>query len=223
MWRKLHVIHMGIPIEQFNKDDADPMNQGVDPTILFIGRQVPEKGEGVLLEAVALLLERSVEVQVTVAGDGDARPDFEQLADRLCIASHVSFPGPVGQDDIRSLYAAASIFCLPSFAEGVPCVLMEAMAMETPVVSTPIAGIPELIDNGHTGLLVTPGRADLLAEALERLLADPELRQTMGSVAREKVIRDFNNESCAAQLHALFAAELAPEAAQRQESIPTMA
>jgi glycosyltransferase involved in cell wall biosynthesis len=207
-WGKLHVIHMGIPIEQFTYDGTDDRPVDTGPTILFIGRQVPEKGEGVLLEAVALLVERGVDVRVTVAGDGDARPDFERLAERLGISARVSFPGPVGQDDICALYAGASIFCLPSFAEGVPCVLMEAMAMETPVVSTPIAGIPELIEDGKTGLLVGPGRADLLADALERLLTDPELCRAMGSAAREKVIREFDNESCAEQLHTLFSAQL---------------
>ncbi len=208
MWSKLHVIHVGIPIEQFTDHRPGALRSHEDRTILLIGRQVPEKGHGVLLEAVALLLERGLEVKATLAGDGAARADFEGLAERLSIAARVSFPGAVGQDDICALYADASIFCLPSFAEGVPGVLMEAMAMETPVVSTRIAGISELIDDGHTGLLVAPGRADLLADALERLLRDPALRRAMGSAAREKVIREFNTETSAEQLHALFAREL---------------
>jgi glycosyltransferase involved in cell wall biosynthesis len=208
MWDKLHVIHVGIPIEQFTDHRADASLSEEDPTILLIGRQVPEKGQGVLLEAVALLVERGLEVHVTLAGDGAARPDFERLAERLGVATRVSFPGAVGQDDICALYADASIFCLPSFAEGVPGVLMEAMAMETPVVSTRIAGISELIDDGHTGLLVAPGRADQLADALERLLTDPELCHAMGSAAREKVIREFNTETSAERLHALFLQEL---------------
>jgi colanic acid/amylovoran biosynthesis glycosyltransferase len=210
MWDKLHVIHVGIPIEQFTDDGAHASPVQADPTVLLIGRQVAEKGQGVLLEAIALLVERGLRVRATLAGDGAARGDFERLAERLGIAARVSFPGAVGQDDICALYAAASIFCLPSFAEGIPGVLMEAMAMETPVVSTRIAGIPELIEDGRTGLLVSPGRPDQLADALERLLAEPELCRAMGSAGREKVVEEFNTERSAEQLYALFLDQLAP-------------
>lgn len=214
MWDKLHVIHVGIPIDQFTDHGTYTSPADADPTILLIGRQVPEKGQGVLLEAVALLIERGIQVRVTLAGDGASRPDFERLAEKLGIASRTFFAGAVGQDDICALYAGASIFCLPSFAEGVPGVLMEAMAMETPVVSTRIAGISELIDDGHTGLLVAPGRADQLADALEQLLCDPARCRMIGSAAREKVVEEFNTESSAEQLHALFLSRLAPELAQ---------
>jgi colanic acid/amylovoran biosynthesis glycosyltransferase len=213
-WDKLHVIHVGIPIGQFTNDGETASPSPADPSILFIGRQVPEKGQGVLLEAVALLAKRGTHVNVMLAGEGAARPAFECLAKHLGIASRISFPGAVGQDDIRALYAGASVFCLPSFAEGVPGVLMEAMAMETPVIATRIAGIPELIDDGHTGLLVRPGRADLLADALERLLTDSALCHELGSAARAKVIREFNSESSADELYALFQRQLAPARAQ---------
>jgi colanic acid/amylovoran biosynthesis glycosyltransferase len=210
-WAKLHVIHVGIPIEQFTNDGEQARSSPGDQLILFIGRQVPEKGQGVLLEAVALLAERGIDANVTLAGEGATRPELEHLARRLGIASRTSFPGAVSQDDIRGLYADASVFCLPSFAEGIPVVLMEAMAMEIPVVSTRITGVPELVDDGHTGLLVAPGRPDQLADALEQLLADSVLRREMGSAARERVIRDFNAEVSADELYALFQRELAPQ------------
>ena len=212
-WNRLHVVHVGVPIEQFTNSKAEGLQQDHElrnPVILFIGRQVPEKGQAVLLEAVALLAEREREVDVVLAGDGPWRAEFERLAKRLGLISRVSFPGAVGQDEIRDLYASASIFCLPSFAEGVPVVLMEAMAMELPVVSTRITGIPELIDDGHTGLLVAPGRADELADALERLLVDPALRREIGSHARKKVICEFNTEKSAKQLYELFVRALSP-------------
>jgi colanic acid/amylovoran biosynthesis glycosyltransferase len=203
VWDKLHVVHVGIPIEQFTRSEngGQPREH---PTILFIGRQVPEKGQAVLLEAMVLLANRGHRVNVTLAGEGQARRELEHLAERLGVASQVSFPGAVGQEEIHALYAGASIFCLPSFAEGVPGVLMEAMAMRLPVVSTRITGIPELIDDGHTGLLVTPGRPDELADALERLLVDPSLCRDMGLSAREKVVSEFNTERTAEQLYALF-------------------
>ncbi len=202
-WDKLHVIHVGIPIAQFTRN-GNGSRPSARPTILFIGRQVPEKGQAVLLQATALLAERGHTVDVVLAGEGQARPEFERLAQRLGVASQVSFPGAVGQEEIHALYAGASIFCLPSFAEGIPGVLMEAMAMRLPVVSTRITGIPELVDDGATGLLVAPGRTDELADALQRLLTDPSLCHEMGSNAREKVVCEFNTASSSERLYALF-------------------
>lgn len=206
VWDRLHVIHVGIPIAQFTRSENGNHHRG-HPTILFIGRQVPEKGQAVLLEAAVLLAERGHRVNVTLAGEGQERTKLEHLAEQLGLAEWVSFPGAVGQEEIHALYEGASIFCLPSFAEGIPGVLMEAMAMRLPVVSTRITGIPELVDDGRTGLLVAPGRADELAGALERLLVDPSLGRTLGSSARDKVVREFNTESSAEQLYALFAQE----------------
>ncbi|HEX4837613.1 MAG TPA: glycosyltransferase family 4 protein [Solirubrobacteraceae bacterium] len=202
MWGKLHVVHCGIPLAQFTRaQDEEPSG---DPTIVCLGRLVPEKGQGVLLQSVAMLAERGLTVNVTLAGEGPARAMLELLALELGLASRTSFPGAIGQDDIHALYASASIFCLPSFAEGVPGVLMEAMAMELPVVSTRITGVPELVQDGHTGLLVAPGRVDELADALERLLTDPSLRRELGARGRELVIEQFNTDRSAEQLAELF-------------------
>lgn len=215
-WPRLRMLHVGIPLEQFTRTIDSPSDNGAPtpkplPKILLIGRQVPEKGQAVLLEAVALLALRGRRTDVTIAGDGPSRAGFEALARRLRVADQVSFPGAVGQDEIHALYADASIFCLPSFAEGIPCVLMEAMAMELPVVSTRITGIPELIQDGVSGLLVAPGRADELADALERLLCDPALRRSLGSRARAKVLADFNTIDAAEGLRDLFVRELPEE------------
>ncbi len=222
MWDKLHVLHVGIPIAQFTPTDAawphserTPAPASTEPTVLFIGRQVPEKGQGVLLQAAALLAARGHRIKLTLAGEGPARAAFEALAQRLGLAEQVSFPGAVGQEEIHALYAGAAVFCLPSFAEGIPGVLMEAMAMEVPVLSTRITGIPELIEDGRDGLLVAPGRADELADALERLLADPALCRELGARGREKVLAQFNTIGSAEQLHELFVYELAPAGAPR--------
>jgi glycosyltransferase involved in cell wall biosynthesis len=209
-WKRLHVVHVGIPIAQFTRNSHLSPPPEEHPTILFVGRQVPVKGEAVLLEATLLLAERGHEFKVILAGCGPLQPTLESLAERLGVSHLVSFPGSVGQDDIHAFYECASIFCLPSFAEGVPCVLMEAMAMQIPVVSTRIAGIPELVDDGRTGLLVTPGRADVLADALARLLSDQSLCRELGSRARDKVKSDFNVEISAKQLYGLFAQKLLP-------------
>lgn len=214
VWERMHVVHCGIPIEQFtnsrNGDGARGRDQdsAVNPTVLYIGRLVPEKGQAILLKAVALLKERGRRVNLVLAGDGPLRLELERAAGHLEIATQSLFLGAVGQEEIYALYAGASVFCLPSYAEGVPVVLMEAMAMGVPVVSTRIAGIPELVQDGHTGLLVAPGRPDELADALQLLLDDQAFRGTMGKRAREKVVGDYNTVGTAIRLYALFQREL---------------
>src|ERR1044072_1575981 len=126
-----------------------------------------------------MLAARGHLVDVILAGDGPLKSSLERRARQLGIASPISFPGAVGQDRLRELYESASIFCLPSFAEGVPVVLMEAMAMGLPTVSTRIAGISELIEDTVGGLVVAPGRPDELASRLEGLpSARPPRRPT---------------------------------------------
>ena len=215
LWERLHMVHVGIPIDRFtpaapasaaNGNGASNGN-GHRPTVLYIGRLVPEKGQAVLLEAVAELARRGTDVEVALAGEGSLRVDLEAKAGRLGIADRVRFLGAVGQDELRRLYEGAAIFCLPSFAEGVPVVLMEAMAMGLPVVTTPIAGIPELIEDGRSGVLVAPGRPDRLADSLATLAGDGELRQRLGEAGREAVERGFDCETTAAQLRDVFARE----------------
>ncbi len=210
-WPKLRVIHVGLPVEQFSPARAAEAAPCRDSRarILCIGRLVAEKGHAVLLEATTLLAARGCDVEVVLAGTGPERSRLEGAAADLGIADRVQFLGAVGQDELCSHYARASAFCLASFAEGVPVVLMEAMAMELPVVSTRITGIPELIEHGREGLLVTPGRPDELANALAKLLAEAALARELGERGREKVLRAFSAEASAAALYATFE-ELVP-------------
>jgi glycosyltransferase involved in cell wall biosynthesis len=205
-WDRLHVVHVGIPVEQFtpSRNGNGNGHAPVLPTILYIGRLVPEKGQAVLLEAVARLREEGREVQVKLAGEGELRAHLEELCREAGIEDRVSFLGAVSQERIRDLYAEADVFCLPSFAEGVPVVLMEAMAMGLPVVTTRIAGIPELVEDGSGGVVVAPGRVDELAGRIAALLDDPEKRSALGAAGREKVLAEFDAEASAAQLHDLF-------------------
>jgi colanic acid/amylovoran biosynthesis glycosyltransferase len=201
-WPKLHVVRCSVDADAF-RPPAERHRIG-PPEILCIGRLVPEKGQAVLLEALALLRDRGVPYSGIIAGGGPSADALARRARELGLTEHVSFPGPVGQDEIRSFYSAASIFCVPSFAEGLPGVIFEAMAMELPVISTHITAIPELVVQEQTGLLVTPGRADELADALERLIGDPDLRLAMGRAGREKVLREYNPEDLARRLESLF-------------------
>ena len=135
-------------------------------------------------------------------GDG---PDADALRDRARRAGvEVAFPGALSPDGVAGVLRAADVFCLPSFAEGLPVVLMEAMAAGLPVVSTAVMGIPELVTDDVSGLLVAPGRPDALADALRTLAEDPERRRALGQAGRETVLREFDVENSARALLDLF-------------------
>lgn len=207
-WDKLALVRCGVDAGRFfpSANGDGPAASGDDGPlrVLCVGRLVPDKGQGVLLEAMALLRDRGVAVELTYVGDGAARPDLERRAASLNLNSSVRFAGSVGQDRILDHYRHADVFCLPSFAEGIPVVLMEALACEVPVVTSHIMGVPELVQDGVSGLLVTPGRADLLADALEKLAADAELRRAMGAAGRRRVADEFRLDRSAAELHRRF-------------------
>ncbi len=207
-WPKLSVVRMGVDTERFAPGGGHP--RGAVPEgplrVLTVGRLVPEKGAPVLVQAVAELVASGVPTELTVVGAGPLAGALAAQVEAAGLGAHVRFLGAVGQEDLPDLYRAADAFCLPSFAEGLPVVLMEAMACGLPVVSTTIAGIPELVHDGATGLLVPPGRADLLAQALRRLAADPALRTALGTGARELVRRQHDAAGGPRLLVGLFGA-----------------
>jgi glycosyltransferase involved in cell wall biosynthesis len=176
-----------------------------------VGRLVPVKGQALLVEALAALGE---DWELDLVGDGPSRPALAAEVVRRGLGDRVRLWGPLGQDAVRTRYRAADAFCLPSFAEGVPVVLMEAMAMRLPVVATRVAGIPELVSHGETGLLVAPGSATELVGALERLAGDGDLRARLGEAARSRVARDYDLARNVAALRDVFVRYLeAPAAA----------
>jgi glycosyltransferase involved in cell wall biosynthesis len=160
--------------------------------LLAVGRLEEEKGHRYLLEAVAALGERGEEVELELVGDGSARGRLTEQARRLGIADRVEFRGSVGQDLLHRHYAAADVFCLPSLGEGVPVVLMEAMAMGLPVVATRVGGVPELVGDGAHGILVAPTEVGELVEAIAALGADAAARRRLGAAGRERVLAEFD-------------------------------
>jgi glycosyltransferase involved in cell wall biosynthesis len=206
-WPHIHVVRCGVDLQLY-VPPAERSTSASSSEILFVGRLLHGKGLPLLFEAITELRRRGLAASATVVGDGPARREFEDAAQRLRLAQHVRFLGPVGQDHIRELYAGADIFCLPSFAEGIPVVAMEAMAMELPVVTTRIMGIPELIEDGTEGLLVPPGRVDWLVEALERLVRSPDVRRRMGRAGRQKVHQDYDVAQSAERMRIVLEAEL---------------
>jgi glycosyltransferase involved in cell wall biosynthesis len=202
-WPKIHIVPLGVDPSAF-PPRRPPAPAGGEANILCVGRLVPEKGQLVLVTAMAKLQARGVRARLHFAGDGPSRGPLEALARSLGVTRAVTFHGSINQDRLKGLLAIADVFVLPSFAEGIPVALMEAMSMEIPCVSTFVAGIPELIESGTDGLLVPPSDADLLADAIERLIADENRRMAIGRAGRQKVMAKYNLEPNVRRLGGVF-------------------
>lgn len=199
-WAKMRIIHCGVDPARY---DGDP---GKEPgkRLLFVGRLAAVKGVLVLLDAFAKVLEKHPDAHLTLVGDGGERAKIEARARTLGLVEAVRFAGYLSQDEVADELALADLFVF-SFAEGVPVVLMEAMAARVPVVATRIAGISELVEDGVSGRLASPGDTPALAETISNLLDDPKLRVRMGDAGRAKIEAEFDLASEATRLAALIA------------------
>jgi glycosyltransferase involved in cell wall biosynthesis len=171
--------------------------------ILFCGRLGPRKGTFDLIKAFARISAQFPQAQLICAGDGDIEA-AKQLARELGISARVAFPGWISQEATRSELSRATVFALPSFAEGVPMALLEAMSWGVPVLTTPVGGIPEVVSSDQNGLLVKPGDVDAIERALGKLLASNALRIRLGSAARSTIIERFSLESAVAHLASIY-------------------
>ncbi len=187
------------PVERAKKQLLLPHNR---PMIGAAGRLSPEKGYDVLLRAVQMLLQKGVDAELAIVGEGDQRPELERLAAELGIKERVSFLGY--QADPRDWYEAMDLFVLSSLREGLPNVVLEAMALEVPVVATRIAGVPNVISDGENGLLVEAGSAQRLADAVGRLLLSPELRARLGSAGRSTIESRYGFAARMQKIRALY-------------------
>jgi colanic acid/amylovoran biosynthesis glycosyltransferase len=203
-WEKLHVIRCGIDTSNFaqrtEREIARP------PRVLMVARLSPEKGHLVLLEAVKLLSDRGRRIDLDLVGPGEYGTELRSLAESLGIADRVHFLGACSPSEINQQLRTSDVFCLPSFAEGLPVALMEAMAVGVPVVTTYISGIPELVIDGWTGMVVPAGRADMLASCIERLCDDDELYASIVAAGRTRVEEQHELTRNVPALAALFAA-----------------
>ncbi|ASP19587.1 putative teichuronic acid biosynthesis glycosyltransferase TuaC [Antarctobacter heliothermus] len=208
-WDRFHIVHCGVepdrytPIEREEKSRTD---------LVFVGRLAGVKGVPLLLNAMRRLqqppatddphraFDEPPAVHLTIVGDGPDRAALEQQAAGL----PVTFTGYRSQSEVAEILSKADIFVLPSFAEGLPVVLMEAMAAGLPVITTRIAGVPELVTHGYNGLLVPPGNETALFAAISTLVESPELRAQMGETGRETVKADFDIATEAKKLSWLF-------------------
>jgi glycogen synthase len=214
-----HALRAGAPASSirlvFNGTDLgrfSPVEHGngaADPRfgahMVFACRQLfPRKGIRFLIEAAAQLKPRFPDLKVVVAGDGFERPELVRLAAELGIAADVTFLGWVPNTELPSYYRAAALSVIPSLEEGFGIPAAEAMGCETPVVASDAGGLPEVVEDGVTGLVVPRGNSAALAAAIGSLLADPERRLRMGQAGRERALRLFDWDRTAAQFEEIY-------------------
>ena len=199
---KLHVIPNAIDLAPF--DTPHPPPQDAAPFVFTCAARLhPQKAHGVLLDAVALLVgggERHFKVRL--AGEGPLGPELAARVRTAGLDPWVEFLGV--RQDVPELFRASDAFVLPSLYEGLPLAVLEAMAAWLPVVATRVGGIPDLIEDGTHGLLVPPGDACALADAMGRLLRDRSAARAMGAAARVRAAREYDIDAVAARTVALF-------------------
>jgi glycosyltransferase involved in cell wall biosynthesis len=175
------------------------------PHMIFACRQLfPRKGIRFLIEAAARLKPRFPDLKLVLAGDGFERPELVHLAERLGITSDVTFLGWIPNAQLPPFYRAAAISVIPSLEEGFGIPAAEAMGCEIPVVASDAGGLPEVVENGVTGLVVPRGDVDALSEAIALLLNDPERRRRMGRAGRERALRLFDWDRTAQQFEEIY-------------------
>ena len=214
---KIHRIYHGLDTKLFSNNEETVQDKSeVLPIVLSVGRLVEKKGFDYLIRACAILKEKGHRFQCRIVGGGDGYTDkLKALIKDLNVGDIVDLHGAVTQEELREIYKQATLFALPCLVvdngdrDGIPNVLVEAMSMRVPVISTDISGIPELITDDVNGLLVPEKNAEAMAHAIERLLTQPELRQKLSEAGRARVCSDFDSQVTTLDLKELFITRLA--------------
>jgi glycosyltransferase involved in cell wall biosynthesis len=202
-WEKISVVHCGLD-EGYRVPPAQPFN--AVRRFVCVGRLSSEKGQFVLIDALGELRRQGVEAELVLAGDGELRSAIEQHCQLRGVADRVRITGWISGAEVRKEIEASRALVLSSFAEGLPVVLMEAMACARPVIATRVSGIPELVRDGQDGWIVAPGNATELAQAMRRCLeADAPQLQAMGERARARALERHDVDRSAQQLRQIFA------------------
>ncbi|MCV3273773.1 glycosyltransferase [Roseobacter sinensis] len=201
-WHKIRIIHCGVAPDLYGQP-PQPARSDDDIRLVFVGRLAPVKGIRVLFEAMQRLAPEMPRLRLILVGDGPDREGLEEAAKPL--GDRVEFTGYMSQTEVAETLQSADICVLPSFAEGVPVVLMEALASGRPVIATQVAGVGELVRDGETGFMVPPGDVESLMARIRQLAEDPALRAAMGAAGRDTVRADFNIRTEAARMATLMA------------------
>jgi glycosyltransferase involved in cell wall biosynthesis len=204
---RIHVIMNGADLRRFSPGDpsSELASSNVGEHMLFACRQLfPRKGIRFFIEAAARLRARYPDLAVVIAGDGFERPELEELARRLGIADRTTFLGWVANKQLPDYYRACAVSVIPSLEEGFGIPAAEAMGCCAPVVATDAGGLPEVVEDGVTGFVVPKADAGALANAIDRLLSDPELRTRMGRAGRARACERFDWDRSASQFEAVY-------------------
>ncbi|MBC7601784.1 MAG: glycosyltransferase family 4 protein [Ramlibacter sp.] len=205
-WHKVQVVHCGLEAAFHEGVTNDGAGAAGPQRLVCVGRLCEQKGQLLLVQALQRVIERGVAVDLVLAGDGEMRGQIEALVEQLGLRAHVRITGWIGSAQVRDEILAARALVLPSFAEGLPVVIMEAMALRRPVITTFVAGIPELVVDGETGWLVPAGDVVSLAQAMKACLAaGPNQLARMGAAANLRVLERHDIDREAAKLAALCA------------------
>ncbi len=206
-WHKVKVVHCGIE-RAFYADASSIMMS--ERRLICVGRLTEQKGQLLLIKAARLLLKRGTEFELVLAGDGEMRDEIDALIMKYKLDTRIRVTGWISGEQVHDEILAARALVLPSLAEGLPVVIMEAMALKRPVISTFVAGIPELVVPGQHGWLIPAGDVDALAESMQACLdAHPETIARMGAAAYERVLHRHDVDTEALALARLFQATVA--------------
>lgn len=201
-WEKIKIVHCGLDAEFLYHT---PSSIPAEPRMVCVGRLSEQKGQLLLLQATARLIAEGVNLKLVLVGDGPMRDEIEQFIAKYKLAAYVELTGSLSGEQVREQIAKARVFVLPSFAEGLPVVIMEAFALGRPVISTYVAGIPELVVNAENGWLVPAGSVDDLVVAMRvALQSSPETLTEMGERARQRVLERHAIDTEAGKLSELF-------------------
>lgn len=207
-WHKVRIVHCSVGDSFF--DAAEPIADGAD-TLLSIGRLTPQKGQLVMVDAFAKFKSEGHRGRLVFVGDGELRDVVEERIRAHGLEDDVEITGWLGESDIRAWLKRCRVFVLPSFAEGLPVVIMEALAMERPVITTYVAGIPELVQDGVNGWLVPASDSEALGLALnDAMTRSVDVLRDMGKAGRKAVRENHYAPTEAAKIDALFREFVSP-------------
>jgi len=210
---RVQLVYNGLDLDEFRFEAGGERSR----RLLAVGRLVEKKGFRHLLDACAILRSRGVDFHCDIVGGGVLEQELRRQQQDLGLEDTVTFCGPMSQSDVKQKMREAAVLAVPCVQasdndrDGLPTVLLEAMALGTACVSTPVTGIPEAVVDGHTGLLVAPGDAAELADACGRLLTDGPLRDELTRRARRQIETRFDIEKNTAAIRAVFAESCASD------------
>ncbi len=201
-WSKIHVVRCGVDADYFHQPTISITSA---PKLVCVGRLCEQKGQLLLLEAVKNIINDGIQCQLTLVGDGSLRPEIENLIQEYGLEKYVKITGWASGIEVQKYIMNARALVLPSFAEGLPVVIMEALALERPVISTYVAGIPELVKSEENGWLIPSGSVSALTEIMRQVLQLPsEKLEQMGKAGSVTVKMLHNTDKEASKLANLF-------------------